>query len=318
MMRRSTFLGCFAALLVSQSALAVSYTLPPEGSRLVGSPRMITVPADNRLPLEAFAAQYGQGLSNMLEANPGADPFLPKSGSQLVVPQQIILPPTVREGIVVNVAEMRLYYYPKDGNTVEIFPIGIGEAGRETPRNWVTAVERKKDGPTWSPTPNTRRAYAKEGKTLPAFVPAGPDNPMGLYALYIGRLYAIHGTNANFGIGLRVSQGCIRLRNDDIKYLFDNVPVGTRVQLIDQPVKVTNEPDGSRWVEVHEPLSRNRAEFESTNRVPLPITPGLRAQLNGGDVDAVRVSGALEQRSGMPVNVSFGGQNTPLVMTSSP
>lgn len=318
MMRRSTFLGCFAALLVSQSALAVSYSLPPEGSRLVGSPRMITVPADNRLPLEAFAAQYGQGLSNMLEANPGADPFLPKSGSQLVVPQQIILPPTVREGIVVNVAEMRLYYYPKDGNTVEIFPIGIGEAGRETPRNWVTAVERKKDGPTWSPTPNTRRAYAKEGKTLPAFVPAGPDNPMGLYALYIGRLYAIHGTNANFGIGLRVSQGCIRLRNDDIKYLFDNVPVGTRVQLIDQPVKVTTEPDGSRWVEVHEPLSRNRAEFESTNRVPLPITPGLRAQLNGGDVDAVRVSGALEQRSGMPVNVSFGGQNAPLVMTSSP
>ncbi len=318
MMRRSTFLGCFAALLVSQSALAVGYPLPPEGSRLVGSPRMITVPADNRLPLEAFAAQYGQGLSNMLEANPGADPFLPKSGSQLVVPQQIILPPTVREGIVVNVAEMRLYYYPKDGNTVEIFPIGIGEAGRETPRNWVTAVERKKDGPTWSPTPNTRRAYAKEGKTLPAFVPAGPDNPMGLYALYIGRLYAIHGTNANFGIGLRVSQGCIRLRNDDIKYLFDNVPVGTRVQLIDQPVKVTTEPDGSRWVEVHEPLSRNRAEFESTNRVPLPITPGLRAQLNGGDVDAVRVSGALEQRSGMPVNVSFGGQNTPLVMTSSP
>ncbi|HBQ68399.1 MAG TPA: L,D-transpeptidase, partial [Leclercia adecarboxylata] len=187
-MRRSTFLGCFAALLVSQSALAVSYPLPPEGSRLVGSPRLITVPADNRLPLEAFAAQYGQGLSNMLEANPGADPFLPKSGSQLVVPQQIILPPTVREGIVVNVAEMRLYYYPKDGNTVEIFPIGIGEAGRETPRNWVTAVERKKDGPTWSPTPNTRRAYAKEGKTLPAFVPAGPDNPMGLYALYIGRL----------------------------------------------------------------------------------------------------------------------------------
>ncbi|WP_312133779.1 L,D-transpeptidase family protein, partial [Leclercia sp.] len=191
------------------------------------------------------------------------------------------------------------------------------EAGRETPRIWVTAVVRKQDGPTWTPTPNTRRAYAKEGKTLPAFVPAGPDNPMGLYALYIGRLYAIHGTNSNFGIGLRVSQGCIRLRNDDIKYLFDNVPVGTRVQLIDQPVKVTTEPDGSRWVEVHEPLSRNRAEFESTNKVPLPMTAGLRAQLNGADVDAVKASGALERRSGMPVNVGIGAQSTPLVMTSS-
>lgn len=306
MMRRLMKWGCFTLLWASQYALAVSYPLPPEGSRLVGSPLVITVPHDNKQPLEAFAAQYGQGLSNMLEANPGADPFLPKGGSQLVVPQQLILPPTVREGIVVNVAEMRLYYYPPGSNSVEVFPIGIGEAGRETPRNWVTAIERKQEGPTWSPTPNTRRAYAKEGKTLPAFVPAGPDNPMGLYALYIGRLYAIHGTNANFGIGLRVSQGCIRLRNDDIKYLFDNVPVGTRVQLIDQPVKVSVEPDGSRWVEVHEPLSRNRAEFESTNKVPLPITPGLRAQLKGDGVDAVRVDGALERRSGMPVNISWG------------
>jgi L,D-transpeptidase ErfK/SrfK len=119
-----------------------------------------------------------------------------------------------------------LYYYPPGSGTVEVLPIGIGQAGRETPRNWVTSVERKQEAPTWTPTANTRREYAKRGESLPAFVPAGPDNPMGLYAIYIGRLYAIHGTNANFGIGLRVSQGCIRLRNDDIKYLFDNVPVG--------------------------------------------------------------------------------------------
>ncbi|HHD7240077.1 TPA: L,D-transpeptidase [Enterobacter cloacae] len=299
-MRRRNVLGCLAALLISQSVQAVSYPLPPAGSRLVGSTQVITVPDHNTLPLEAFAAQHGQGLSNMLEANPGIDPFLPQSGTRLVVPQQLILPDTVRKGIVVNVAEMRLYYYPPGSNTVEVFPIGIGQAGRETPRNWVTAVERKQEGPTWSPTPNTRREYAKEGKTLPAFVPAGPDNPMGLYALYIGRLYAIHGTNSNFGIGLRVSQGCIRLRNNDIKYLFDNVSPGTRVQLIDQPVKVTTEPDGSRWVEVHEPLSRNRAEFESTNKVPLPITPALRAQLINEGAGA-----ELERRSGMPVKLGM-------------
>jgi L,D-transpeptidase ErfK/SrfK len=291
-------LGCLAALLISQSVQAVSYPLPPAGSRLVGSSQVITVPEHNTLPLEAFAAQYGQGLSNMLEANPGVDPFLPKSGTRLVIPQQLILPDTVREGIVVNVAEMRLYYYPPGSNTVEVLPIGIGQAGRETPRNWVTAVERKQVGPTWSPTPNTRRAYAAEGKTLPAFVPAGPDNPMGLYAIYIGRLYAIHGTNSNFGIGLRVSQGCIRLRNNDIKYLFDNVPVGTRVQLIDRPVKVTTEPDGSRWVEVHEPLSRNRAEFESTRKVPLPISAAQQTQLINEGAGA-----ELERRSGMPVKL---------------
>lgn len=235
-------------LLAGQSALGVTYPLPPEGSRLVGTPLTITVPENNTQPLEAFAAQYGQGLSNMLEANPDVDVFLPTSGSTLVVPQQLILPATVRQGIVVNVAEMRLYYYPQDSNTVEVLPIGIGQAGRETPRNWVTTVQRKQEAPSWTPTANTRREYAKRGETLPAFVPAGPDNPMGLYAIYIGKLYAIHGTNANFGIGLRVSQGCIRLRNDDIKYLFDNVPVGTRVQIIDQPIKMTAEPDGSRWV----------------------------------------------------------------------
>ncbi|EPN9191252.1 L,D-transpeptidase [Enterobacter roggenkampii] len=297
-MCRKMALGCLAALLISQSVQAVSYPLPPAGSRLVGSSQVITVPEHNTLPLEAFAAQYGQGLSNMLEANPGVDPFLPKSGTRLVIPQQLILPDTVREGIVVNVAEMRLYYYPPGSNTVEVLPIGIGQAGRETPRNWVTAVERKQVGPTWSPTPNTRRAYAAEGKTLPAFVPAGPDNSMGLYAIYIGRLYAIHGTNSNFGIGLRVSQGCIRLRNNDIKYLFDNVPVGTRVQLIDRPVKVTTEPDGSRWVEVHEPLSRNRAEFESTRKVPLPISAAQQTQLINEGAGA-----ELERRSGMPVKL---------------
>ena len=301
---RVKLLCAFALTIASQSALAVTYPLPPEGSRLVGSSLNITVPQDNHLPLEAFAAQYGQGLSNMLEANPNVDVFLPKSGSTLVVPQQLILPDTVRRGIVVNVAEMRLYYYPPEGNTVEVLPIGIGQAGRETPRNWVTTVQRKQEAPSWTPTPNTRREYAKRGESLPAFVPAGPDNPMGLYAIYIGRLYAIHGTNANFGIGLRVSQGCIRLRNDDIKYLFDNVPVGTRVQIIDQPVKYTVEPDGSRWVEVHEPLSRNRTEYESDNKVPLPITPALRSFTQGEGVDGSRARGALERRSGMPVNIS--------------
>lgn len=301
---------------VTHSALAVSYPLPPEGSRVIGAPITVTVPEGNTQPLEYYAAQYGQGFSNMLEANPGVDPFLPKAGTALTIPQQLILPDTVRQGIVINVAEMRLYYYPAEGNTVEVLPIGIGQAGRETPRNWVTKVERKQEAPAWTPTANTRREYAKEGKTLPAFVPPGEDNPMGLYAIYIGKLYAIHGTNANFGIGLRVSQGCIRLRKDDIKYLFDNVPVGTRVQLIDQPVKVTVEPDGQRWLEVHEPLSRNRAEYESDNKVPLPMTPALHSVTQGTGVDASVVSAALTRRSGMPVLISAESANAGQLSTN--
>ena len=307
-MRRVKLLCSAILLLASQSVLAVTYPLPPEGSRLVGSPLKIIVPLDSNFPLEAFAARYGQGLSNMLEANPGVDVYLPARGSTLTIPQQLILPDTPREGIVINVAEMRLYYYPPDGSSVEVLPIGIGQAGRETPRNWVTKVERKKEGPTWVPTANTRREYAKEGKTLPAMVPAGPENPMGLYAIYIGRLYAIHGTNANFGIGLRVSQGCIRLRNDDIKYLFDTVPVGTRVQIIDRPVKYTTGPDGSRWLEVHEPLSRNRSEYESDKKVPLPVTPAMQAFVRGEGLDANRAQSEMQRRSGMPVNISAGSE----------
>lgn len=303
-MRRVKLLCTALMLLASHGALAISYPLPPEGSRLVGSAFTIAVPDNNTQPLESFAAQYGQGLSNMLEANPGVDVYLPRSGSTLTIPQQLILPDTVREGIVINVAEMRLYYYPPLGNSVEVLPIGIGQAGRETPRNWVTAVERKQEGPTWVPTANTRREYAKEGKTLPAMVPPGPDNPMGLYAIYIGRLYAIHGTNANFGIGLRVSHGCVRLRNDDIKFLFENVPVGTRVQFIDEPVKATTEPDGSRYIEVHNPLSTTEAQFQGGEIVPITLTQPVQAVTSQSDVDQNVVEQAIQNRSGMPVRLN--------------
>ena len=303
-MRRVKLLCSLIMLLASQGAQAVSYPLPPEGSRLVGSPLTITVPPGNTKPLEAFAAQYGQGLSNMLEANPGVDVFLPKSGSTLVVPQQLILPDTVREGIVINVAEMRLYYYPKGTNTVIVLPIGIGQLGKDTPMNWTTKVERKKAGPTWTPTAKMHAEYIAAGEPLPAVVPAGPDNPMGLYALYIGRLYAIHGTNANFGIGLRVSHGCVRLRNDDIKFLFENVPVGTRVQFINEPVKATSEPDGSRYIEVHNPLSTSEDQINNNEIVPVTLNSAVQSVTSQPDVETTIVDQAIQNRSGMPVRLN--------------
>ena len=169
-MRRVKLVCSALMLLASHGALAVSYPLPPEGSRLVGSAFTIAVPDNNTQPLESFAAQYGQGLSNMLEANPGVDVYLPRSGSTLTIPQQLILPDTVREGIVINVAEMRLFYYPPLGNSVEVLPIGIGQAGRETPRNWVTAVERKQEGPTW---------MRKRAKRCRRWGPPGPISRWG-------------------------------------------------------------------------------------------------------------------------------------------
>jgi L,D-transpeptidase YbiS len=127
---------------------------------------------------------------------------------------------------------------------------------------------------------------------------------MGLYALYIGRLYAIHGTNANFGIGLRVSHGCVRLRNEDIKFLFDNVPVGTRVQFINEPVKATSEPDGSRYIEVHNPLSTSEDQINNNEIVPIKLTSAVQSVTSQADVDTTIVDQAIQNRSGMPVRLN--------------
>jgi len=299
-----------AVTAYSHSVFAVVYPLPAANSRLIGQNLEITIPQDSKLPLEAFAAQYQMGLSNMLEANPGVDVYLPRAGSKLIIPQQLILPDAPHEGIVINSAEMRLYYYPKGSNTVVVLPIGVGELGKDTPINWVTKVERKKDGPTWTPTKKMHEDAAAAGTPLPAIFPAGPDNPMGLYALYIGRLYAIHGTNANFGIGLRVSHGCVRLRADDIKWLFDNVPVGTRVQFIDQPIKATVEPDGSRLVEVHNPLSQTEEQFNSNEPLPLTITPAVSKVTADASVDSTALEEALKARTGMPTKVNGAADNS--------
>ena len=198
---------------LSAPAFATEYPLPADNSRLIGENTLTTVPDDKR-PLESIAARYKIGMLGMLEANPGVDPWLPKAGTQLTVPLQMLLPDAPREGIVINLAELRLYYYPKDEDRVVVYPIGIGQLGAMTP-TMVTSISQKIPNPTWTPTTNIRKRYAKEGITLPGVVPAGPDNPMGLFAMRLARgtgQYLIHGTNADFGIGMRVSSGCIRLR----------------------------------------------------------------------------------------------------------
>lgn len=295
-------LTCFG---LSAPAFATEYPLPPPDSRLIGENVLTQVPDDKR-PLEEIAARYQVGLLGMLEANPGTDPWLPKAGTQLTVPLQMLLPDTPREGIVVNLAELRLYYYPKGEDKVIVYPIGIGQLGAATPV-MVTQISQKIPNPTWTPTQNIRKRYAKEGVTLPAVVPAGPDNPMGLFAMRLARgsgQYLIHGTNAKFGIGMRVSSGCIRLRSEDIEALFNSVPKGTRVQIINQPVKYAVEPDGKRYVEVHQPLSHSDKDDPQT--MPLALTTGLKKFIKSEESDSALIKATLARRSGMPVLVSNG------------
>ena len=156
---------------------------------------------------------------------------------------------------MINLAELRLYYFHED--KVVVFPIGIGRLGRETPV-METYISQKVANPTWIPTDNIRKEYLRKGIVLPAIVQTGKENPLGAYKMrlaYGTGEYLIHGTNKDFGIGLRVSSGCIRLHPKNIEWLFKHVPLRTKVRVINEPIKLTQQPDGSRWLEVHAPLS---------------------------------------------------------------
>lgn len=306
MKRALTLMGMFfASILVgTQIANANEYPLPPVGSRLIGENILYTVPDDGR-SLEAIAADYKIGLLGMLEANSGTDPYLPKPGSVLTIPTQMLLPDTPREGIVVNLAELRLYYYPKGERKVIVYPIGIGQTGMNTPLK-VTSVSQKIPNPTWTPTANIRKRYLADGITLPAVVPAGPENPMGQFALRLAMgkgEYLIHGTNANFGIGMRVSSGCIRLRPTDIEALFNQVPKGTRVQIINEPVKVSVEPNGKHYVEVHQPLSQHDDDDPQT--MPISLSKNQTNFIAKELTNKILFEEALVKRSGVPVMVGM-------------
>lgn len=292
-----------SALAASQSAWAVDYLLPPPGSRIIGENQTYIVPNDGKT-LETVAAKYNTGVLLLLEANNTVDPFLPKPGSEITIPSQMILPDTPREGIVINLAELRLYYYPPGQNRVEVYPLGIGQLGRETPV-MVTRISQKIPNPTWTPTANIRARSAAQGITLPAVVPAGPNNPLGRYALRLeqgGGEYLIHGTNARNSIGLRVSSGCMRMRAPDIKALFSQVAWGTRVQIINEPVKYSIEPDGRRFVEVHQPLSRN--DWENPQTVPIAISASFGSFIDNPMSDKAQVDSAISRRAGYPVLVN--------------
>lgn len=311
MKRVLTVASLFVMSALFAPAQAKEYPLPDSNTRLIGENYTYIVPNDGR-PLEAIASEHEIGLLGMLEANPGTDPYLPEAGKELTIPAQMLLPSTPRTGIVINLAELRLYYYPANSDNVIVYPIGIGQLGRDTPE-MVTSVSQSIKDPTWTPTANIRKNYAKEGITLPVVVPAGPENPMGLYALRLayGRgEYLIHGTNADFGIGMRVSSGCIRLRPDDIEALFKTVPKGTRVQVIDQAVKYSKEADGSYYIEVHQPLSRSSKDDPQT--MPIKLSDDFKRFLENEGVDKALVQKELARRSGMPVRVNNDqGTNEP-------
>lgn len=287
---------------MSLSAQAVEYNRPASDSKLVGVMEYYQVmEGDSLLDI---ANRYDVGLLLLMASNPGVDPFLPTPGSLLTIPMQLILPDVKREGIVINLAELRLYYFPKHSDKMYVFPIGIGRVGRETPR-MTTQISQMIKNPTWTPTANIRREYReKHNIELPAVVPAGPENPLGDYAMRLakgGGQYLIHGTNKDFGIGMRVSSGCIRMNPWDVEWLFSQVNRGTVVRIINQPLKETMEPDGSVYVEVHEPLSRDEAQLGEFKSVSAP--DALLAAVSADSEASQMLNQALSAQQGLPIKL---------------
>jgi L,D-transpeptidase YcfS len=250
--------------------------------------------------LADIAKQYDVGFLTLMAANKGVDPFLPAEDFVLTIPTQIILPQVPREGIVINLAELRLYYFQPEKNLVHIFPVGIGRIGRDTPE-MVTSISQKRPNPTWTPPASIRKEYLEKGIELPRVVPAGPENPLGEYAMRLAYGvgdYLIHGTNKDFGIGLRVSSGCIRMNPKDIDWLFPKVKLGEKVRVINEPVKIALEPDRSVFLEAHEPLTRSDG-----SKKDLKIPQELQWWLEEFDLSDAKARAAILAQNGVPVEV---------------
>ncbi|MDH4612411.1 LysM peptidoglycan-binding domain-containing protein [Pseudomonas sp. BN102] len=212
--------------------MAARYELPSDGGSEVGVRQVVIARYEDTFA--DLAERYDLGYQEMLDANPGVDAWLPKVGTHIQIPTQFTLPDGPRDGVVINLAELRLYYFPTGTRLVYTYPLGIGREEWDSPVG-TTRITEKVANPSWFPTPSIRAEHAADGDPLPIRVPPGPDNPLGPYKIRLGLpAYLIHGSNKKFGIGTRTSHGCFRMYNHDVEELFSKVPVGTKVRIINE------------------------------------------------------------------------------------
>jgi len=262
------------------SVQAASYSLPIAGNDLLGEIQYVEI-KDQETLLDV-ARKYDLGFNEISDANPGVDPWLPRQGTRIVLPTRFVLPQAPRKGIVVNLAEMRLYYFPvpvkNNPQKVITHPIGIGRQGLSTPRGEYD-IRMKIENPSWTMPDSVYEDLLKQGVIpIQRLVPPGPDNPLGKFAMVLdndGLL--IHGTNKPFSIGMRVSRGCLRLYPEDIRSLVAAVPKGTPVSIVDQPYKFGFD-NNVLFIEAHEPIV-NTEKRQSVNLTPVVagvVTAGIK------------------------------------------
>jgi L,D-transpeptidase ErfK/SrfK len=283
------------------------FLLDDPQQQIVGSVQIIEARYEDTFVDVARA--YNLGFDELIEANPGVDPWLPGAGTRIVLPTRFILPDAPREGIVINLASKRLFWYvPADAEgkqAVMTFPIGIGLQGTATPIGATTITQKVKD-PTWFVPAAIRAEYAAAGTPLPKQVPPGPDNPLGTHALLLGMpSYLIHGTNRPAGVGMRVSHGCVRLFPENIEMLYQVIPVGEPVSIVDQPL-LAGWDNGQLYLEAHQPLADDSRDWSA-------LLPDMLYEIavNGPfkevpRFDPERVAAIRAQSRGIPLPVLRG------------
>lgn len=252
-------------LLVSLLVIMVVNDLPAKEipwngqDDIIGALKLITTKRENTFV--DLAEEYNYGYSELVAANPTVDAWLPEAGKLLVLPGRHILPAGNRTGVVINLAEYRLYYFNRKNQSVFTYPIGIGISEAPTPLVSAKIVSKTKD-PTWYPPAGVRERHLAEGRILPRLVPPGPENPLGPFALKLSAEgYLIHGTNKQIGIGMQVSGGCIRMYNTDITEFTGIIELGSNVRIVDEPIKLAVSR-GLLFVEVHANEDTDKSTLE--------------------------------------------------------
>ncbi|MCU7877591.1 MAG: L,D-transpeptidase family protein [Candidatus Thiodiazotropha sp. (ex. Lucinoma kazani)] len=299
-----------STILLSLSSLglvhAVTFDLPPEGDDVVGQTFKLTTRYEETF--SDIARTYDIGYRQMVAANPDVDAWLPGEGSEVVMPQQYILPPGPRKGVIINLAELRLYYFPDDQPVVITYPIGIGREGWSTPTGETRVIGKKKD-PSWTVPESILQEHEDDGNPLPPVVLPGPDNPLGNRAIYLGMNgYLLHGTNKPYGVGMRVSHGCIRLYPENVERFFEEVEVGVPVRIINVPFKAGWLND-ELFVQVHPPL-QEYIEERGNNYTELvdAVIGKLGEDKRRPDWD--QLHSFIKEKTGIPMPLYLWQENT--------
>ena len=297
-------------VLLSAPVFATTYQLPSEHFDVIGS--VATVEAKYEDTLLDIARRNSIGQDHMERVNPDVDRWLPGDGTVVTIPSQHILPRGPRTGLVLNLPEMRMYYFPpkKPGQPAEVqtYPISIGRMDWATPLGTTRIVDKTKT-PTWTPPASIHKERAEKGEPpLPRVVPAGPNNPLGKYKMRLGIPgYLIHSTNKPQGVGMRVSHGCIRMLPEDIEKLFPQLPTGTQVSIVNQPVKA-GWYGGKLYLEVHPPLEEYPNDRGAmVEYVNLALDDAMARRSAGTMLDNAAIDEELSRQTGIPKVISTGG-----------